>query len=186
MSNSLFEALFQHWLWIGGPLLIGSAALLIFLIMGAVRTTREARISQVSLAEMQEIRFAEAGPVVLSLEGPLFSTRFARLEFELRGENGMRVEGHRALFRARSSGLSSARMEYMSYSIPRPGRYLLTTTGMGGPQERDALHSVVFVRPHLGQTVAYVIGIIFASSVFIVSLVFFLLRIVKPDALAGG
>lgn len=70
-------------------------------------------------------------------------------------------------------------MELLKYDIPRPGRYVLSMTGLGAPQERDVKHAVLFAKPHLAQSMAYVLGIVLASGVFVASLVFFLLRLTE-------
>src|ERR1035437_8152191 len=56
-----------------------------------------------------------------------------QVDFELSGIDGDKIEGQRVLFRARSSGISKARMERLTYDIPRPGRDVLRMTGLGAP-----------------------------------------------------
>ena len=68
------------------------------------------------------------------------------------------------------------------YETPRPGRYVLRVQRLGAAQERDAAHRLVFMRPHLAQSVGYVIGIVLSAQVFIASLVFFLLRLTGKDS----
>lgn len=169
MSPSTFVSLYRYWTWIGIPVMAVALALLGLLILGVVATVKKAQLLRAPLAERQQVEFAEAGRVVLSIEGPRFSTRFARVNFELRGIDGERIEGRRAWFRAQTSGVSTVRMELLTYDIPRPGRYVLIMTGWGAPQSRDANHAVAFTRPHVQQTVAYIVGIVLASGVFIVS-----------------
>jgi hypothetical protein len=147
------------------------------MILGVLATVKKAHLFEVPLSEWQEVQFAAAERVVLSIEGPRLTTRFAHINFQLTGVNGDPVAGRRTLFRARTSGISTARMELLEYDVPRPGRYVLHMAGLGAPQERDARHAVVFMRPHLIQSLAYVLGIVLASMLFIVSLVFFMLRL---------
>jgi hypothetical protein len=177
MGQSFWENVYQSWTWLGVPAMVLGLAALGTLIAGVVALMKEAQLFRVPLLERQEVQFAETGRVVLSMEGPHLSRRFAQVDFELRGLDGEKVEGRMALFHARSSGFSKARMELLKYDIPRPGRYVLRMTGLGEPQERDAKHAVLFARPHLAQSIAYVVGIVLASGVFIVSLVFFLIRL---------
>jgi len=70
-------------------------------------------------------------------------------------------------------------MELLTYDIPRPGRHVLRMTGLGAPQASDVHHANLFARPHLAQSMAYVLGIVLVSGVFIASLVFFLPRVVE-------
>ncbi len=177
MTQSTFAIVYEYWVWAGIPVMVAALAALVFLIRGVVATLRKAHLFSVPVAEAQEVQFAEAERVVLSVEGPRFTSRFARAGFELKGVNGDPVEGRRAWFRARTSGISTARIELLKYDIPRPGRYVLRMTGLGPAQDADAGHAVVFMRPHLKQTVAYVLGIVLASGVLITSLVFFVLRL---------
>ena len=180
MSQSFWAGVYRSWTWLGVAVMVMALAGLGTLIAGVVALMRKAQLFSVPLAERQEIQFTEAGRVVLSMEGPLLTTRFARINFELRGIDGDKIEGRRAWFRARSSGFSKTRMELLRYDIPRPGRYVLSMTGLGAPQERDVKHAVLFARPHLAQSIAYVLGIVLSSGVFIGSLVFFLLRLREP------
>ena len=177
MGQAVFTSIYRYWQWIGIPVMLIALAALALLISGVVAVVRKAHLFRVPLSERQEVQFAEAGRVVLCVEGPRLTTRFARAGFELKGINGDPVEGRRAWFRARTSGISTARMELVKYDIPRPGRYVLRMTGLGAAQERDAGHAVVFMKPHLKQSIAYILGIVLASGLLIVSLVFFLLRL---------
>lgn len=177
MNGSRFMSLYRHWSWLGVPIILGALAALGFLIRGVITVARKAQLFRVPLAETQEVRFAEAGPVVLCIEGPRFSTRFARVGFELRSPAGEKVSSHPNLFRAHTSGVSKARMEMKTFQIPRPGIYILQMTSLGPPRERDGEHAVVFMRPHLFEVMARVLGIVLAGILFIASLVFFLMRL---------
>ena len=179
MTQSFFQGVYRNWIWIGAPLILISAAALGFLIVGTVKMVRKAQLFRVPLVERQEVRFGETERVVLSMEGPRFSTRFKNLAYELRAEDGTRVEGRPVLFRARTTAVSTARMEILTYDIPRPGRYVLRIGGLGAAQAADARHAIVFGRPHLGRTAAHILGIILSAGVFITSLVFFLLRLLE-------
>ena len=181
MNQSFWQSLYRIWIWLGVPVMVIALTALGILIVGVVGLVKRATLSRMPLAERQEVQFAEAGRVVLIMEGPHLSSRFRHINFELNGIDGDRVEGRTALFHARSSGFSKARMELVKYDIPRPGRYLLRMTGLGAPQANDVHHEILFARPHLGQSVAYVLGIILASGLFIASLVFFLMRLLEKE-----
>ena len=161
-----------------------AALLLVLSIRSVVRLVKEAKILSVALVEEQTIEFRDAGKVILSMEGPQFTTRFARLSYELTTDDGAPVEGRTAWFRARTTGVSWVRMELKSYEIPRPGRYVLRVEGLGEPQERDAQHHLVFMRPHLYASIAYILGIILSFGVFVVSLVFFCHRLMEKMQLS--
>jgi hypothetical protein len=177
IAMSALSVLDRNVLWIA-PLLMCIAALVLALfIRSEVRLVKEAKILSVPLVEQQNIEFPEAGRVVLCVEGPRFSTRFAGLDYELSTNDGAPIEGRTAWFHATTTGVKWARVEVRVYEIPHPGRYVLRVRGLGAAQERDAAHRLVFMRPHLAQAVGYIIGMIVSFGVFVVSLVFFVLRL---------
>jgi hypothetical protein len=174
---STLDFLDRNVLWIAPPLMCISALLLGLFIRSEVRLVKEAKILSVPLVEQQEIEFQEAGRVVLCIEGPQFSRRFAGLSYTLSTADGVPVEGRAALFRARTTGFSWARLEVRVYEISHPGRYVLRVQGLGAAQPGDANHRLVFTRPHLAPALGYVLGMILSFGLFIVCLVFFLLRL---------
>jgi hypothetical protein len=117
------------------------------------------------------------GKVVLCIEGPLMSRRFAKLAYDITGPGGTPVEGRPVLFRAKTTGFTKATMDLRIYAITQPGRHVLQIQGLGEEQPSDAEHRMVFTRPHLARTMAYVLGIVFAAVFTIGSLVLFLLRL---------
>ncbi len=168
--------IYRNGIWISVPLFIMSSALLGFFILNVVKVVKQAHLLSVPLGEQQEIEFAEEGRVVLCIQGPLLSTRFANLDYELTG-NGIPVEGRRTLFRARTSGFSWARMELRIYRIQWPGRYVLRIKGLQPGSAVDSGHRIVFMRPHLARSIGCVIGIVMSGVIFIGSIVLFSLRL---------
>jgi hypothetical protein len=174
---SVLSVLDRNVLWIAPPLICISALLLGLCIRSEVRLVKEAKISSVPLVEQQNVEFLEAGRVVLCVEGPRFSTRFAGLDYELTTDAGAPVEVRTAWFHATTTGVKWARVEVRVYEIPHSGRYLLRVQRLGPAQARDAEHRLVFMRPHLAQSFGYIIGMILSFGVFVTSLVFFVLRL---------
>jgi hypothetical protein len=179
MSQTAWAGVYRNWTWMGVPVMLIALAALALLIAGVTSLIKKAQMFRVPLADNQEVHFTRIGRVVLCAEGPRGTTRFVNVNFELTGMDGERIEGRRVWFSTRTSAISKVRMELLSYNIPYPGRYVLHMTGLGAPQEKDASHAVVFAEPHLGQTVAYILGIVLVSGVFITSLVFFLMRLLE-------
>jgi len=68
-------------------------------------------------------------------------------------------------------------MELRIYEITHPGRYTLEIMGLGAEKPSDSKHRIVFTRPHLAQSMAYVNGIVFAAAINIGSIVLFLMRL---------
>jgi hypothetical protein len=149
-----------------------------------VRTRKQARVFSVPLLDQQEVEFTEAAKVVLAIEGPFLSRRFARLEYELIGPDGMSVESRPCLFRARSSGLKKAKMELRVYYIGTPGRHVFQIRNLEGEKASDDQHRIIFTRPHLGRTMLYVTGIVLSAMLAIGSIVLFFLRLASEENIA--
>ncbi len=179
---NFFGFVYRFGLWISVPAFGVSAALLVFFIMSVVRVVRQSHILSVPLLEQQEIEFPEAGRVVLCMEGPLLTNRFGNLDYELRVAEGMPVEGRTTWFHAKTSGLSTVRMELKSYELPRRGRYILSIKGLESAGKPDSDHKIVFMKPHLAVSILYVIGITLSAVLLIGSLVLFLLRLTDKGA----
>ncbi|MEN6373712.1 MAG: hypothetical protein ABFD75_02885 [Smithella sp.] len=173
--------IFEYGIWISIPSFVFSGAVLIRCIMGVLRIMKEARLFSVPLKEQQDIEFTGTGTVILAMEGPLFSRRFAKLQYEMRGPDGMEAKSRPALLRATTTGFTKARMELRIYKITQPGRYVFQIHGLGGEKPSDAEHCMVFLRPHLGRTMVHVIGIVVASMLIIGSIVLFGLRIASNN-----
>jgi len=175
--DSFWSLLYRHWIWLGVLFMTASNLALISLVRGLVHVVHTAHLLKVPLAAEQEVRFAEAGRVALSVEGPRRTRRFAGVGFELLDAARQAVPSHPTHFRARTSGLSITRIEVRAFEVPRAGRYTLRVSSLGKPRADDDRHALVFLRPHLGTTMAYVVGLVLAGGVLIVSLVFFVLRV---------
>ncbi|SEM07326.1 hypothetical protein SAMN04489760_103195 [Syntrophus gentianae] len=172
---------YRYGLWISAPAFILAVLLLVRCIIGVIRTGREARLLSVPLTGRQEVEFFETGRVVLCMEGPILSRRFAKLKYELTGPDGRAVKNRRILFRMTTSGFKKAIMELRVYDIAIPGRHVFEIRGLEGEKPRDAEHRMVFTRPHRARSMAYTFGIIFAAFFTILSLVLFLMRLVGVE-----
>ena len=169
--------IYKNGLWLS-PLFFGLGVYLLwFFIVTAVRLGDKNHICTVPLTAAQNVEFAEAGKVILWLEGPLFSSRFAGLTYELTGSNGFATKGRMIFFRLRSSGFSKMRLSDRVFTIPNPGTYVLHTKGLGDPQAGDEKHQLIFMRPYLPQTIGCILGIILGAGLTICSIVNFFLRL---------
>jgi len=170
--------LYKYGIWISVPVFILSVLLLVRCITGVIKAEKETRLVSLPLLDRQEIDFAVEGDVVLCMEGPILSRRFANLEYGLTGPDGRVVRSRPALFRSSTSGFSKAIMELRVYDIAQPGRHVFEIQGLGDERPADAEHRMVFTLPHLARSMAYVIGIVFSAMLTIGSLVLFLMRVV--------
>jgi len=150
--------------------------LLWFFILTVVRLGDKNRICSVPLRAEQDVEFAEAGRVILWVEGPLFSTRFLGLTYELIGSDGSFTTGRENLFPISSSSFSRGRKVERIFTIPHPGRYVLHTRGLEAPKAADEKHKLIFMRPYLPQTIGCILGILLGAFLTIGSLVLFILR----------
>ncbi len=120
---SFLSYVHRNGLWVSIPLFVASAITLVHLIRGVIRVVRQAHLVSVPLVEEQAVEFAETGRVALCIEGPRFTTLFAKLSYSLIGPDGTEANGRRSWFRPHSSGASKVRMELGRYEIPTPGRH---------------------------------------------------------------
>lgn len=171
--------LYKYSIWISVPVFILSVLLLVRCITGVIMAEKETRLVSLPLLDRQEIDFAVEGSVVLCMEGPILSKRFANLEYELTGPDGRVVRSRPVLFRSSTSGFSKAIMELRVYEIAQPGRHVFEIRGLGVERPSDAEHRMVFTLPHLARSMAYVLGIVFSAMLTIGSLVLFLMRVVR-------
>ena len=169
--------LYKYGIWISVPVFILSVLLLARCISGVIKAEKETRLVSLPLLDRQEIDFALEGSVVLCMEGPILSKRFANLEYELTGPDGRVVRSRPVLFRSSTSGFSKAVMELRVYEIAQPGRHVFEIRGLGDERPSDAEHRMVFTLPHLARSMAYVLGIVFSAMLTIGSLVLFLMRL---------
>jgi len=169
--------LYKYGIWISVPVFILSVLLLVRCVTGVIKAEKETRLVSLPLLDRQEIDFAVEGSVVLCMEGPILSRRFANLEYELTGPDGRAVRSRPVLFRSSTSGFSKAIMELRVYEIAQPGRHVFEIRGLGDEKTSDAEHRMVFTRPHLARSMAFVIGIVFSAALSIGSLVLFLMRV---------
>lgn len=167
----------KNGLWISWPFFILGIILLWFFILSAVRLTDKNRICSLPLAAEQSVAFPEAGRVILWLEGPHFTPRFAGLTFSLSGSDGSLFKGRMALMRKGSSNLSKVRIADLVFTIPSAGTYVLHTKGLGEPQPGDEKLRLLFMRPYLAKTVTSVLGIILGAILCIGSIVNFFIRL---------
>ncbi len=167
---------YQHGLWLSWPLLVLGLFVIWVSIATLVGMGEKNRLVTLPLAPQQVVEFDDAGRVELWLEGPLLRTRFSGLSFELAASDGSLLKGHRSWGRHHSSSFSRARVVARLFTVPKPGRYILRTSGLGAPQPSDEDHHILFMRPYLAQTVACVLGILFGAFLAIGSIVNFLLR----------
>lgn len=177
----ILSFVYKYGIWISALVFVLSAFLLVKCITGVIRTEKETRLLNVPLADRQEVEFTNAGRVVLCMEGPILSRRFARLKYELTGPGGIAVKNRIVLFRMTTSGFKKANMELRVYDIPFPGRYVFEIRGLEGEKSSDSEHRMVFTRPHMARSMAYVIWIVFSAGFTIASFVLFLLRLVGVE-----
>lgn len=173
------SVLHRQGLWLSWPFLVAGLALLGGAILIVVSLGERNRLCVLPLTERQTVTLDEGGRVALWVEGPLLTTRFAGLSFELAGSDGSEVKGRQNWFPLSSSGLSRGRALKRLFTVPRAGSYTLRIAGLGATQPSDENHQIVLMRPLLVKTIGCVLGIVLGAGLVIGSLVNFLLRLAK-------
>lgn len=162
--------------WIAPPAFALAVYLLVQCIAGVIRTGRQARLVSLPLAAEQVVELPEAGEVVLAMEGPILSRRPSGLEYRVVGPDGAELSRRIALFHATSSGVTRATKELRVFHVTTPGRHVLRIEGLGAPRPRDDEHRMIFTRPHLATSVAFVVGMVLTGALTILSIVLFAMR----------
>jgi hypothetical protein len=112
-----------------------------------VRVAQQPELARAPLVAAAPVTFADAGRAELALEGPLFTTHFRGLSFELIDATGTPLRLDRLWVRTSSGGFTHRRLSIHHVEIPRPGSYELRIAGLD-PAVDYADAAVVFVRPH--------------------------------------
>jgi hypothetical protein len=116
-------------------------------VVRLVRLARQPELARAPIATTTPVVFADAGTVELAVEGPLFTSRFRGLSFELLDAAGRPVELRHVRMRSSSTGFSRTRMSLHRVDVPRPGTYELRTGGLDPTLDYGDC-AVVFVRPY--------------------------------------
>jgi hypothetical protein len=173
----ILRFLYNNGLWLSWPFFGLGVVVLWFSIVTVVRLADRNRICSLPLQAEQFVEFTQAGRVILWTEGPLLTSRFRKLSFELMSAEGPTLSGRMALFRQGSSGFSKTRAAVRIFTIPEAGRYVLHTKGLAEAKVGDEQHRILFMRPYLLQTVGCILGIILGAFLAIGSTVNFFLRL---------
>jgi hypothetical protein len=174
---------YENGLWLSWPSFGLGVFLLWFFIATVIKVARRNRICSLPLTTEQNVEFSRAGKVILWLEGPLFTTRFGGLSFELKAGDGSVLKGRMALLRQGSSSFSKARIADRIFSVPHPGAYVLHAKGLGAPKAGDEQHGIIFMRPYMPQTIGCILGILLGAFLCIGSIVNFFLRLSQGSSL---
>ena len=152
--------------------MLAGIAILFFTIRGLIRVVRQAVVARLPAVAEQNVSFDRAGTYVLHLEHPRFSSSLRRAAFSLRDAVGAReVRSWPILFRTTSSGYARVRLSVRGFAVERPGRYVLSATGIdpGADASQDAL---VFTVPYASTMVLLILGIVLGGFCLIGGLVF--------------
>jgi hypothetical protein len=146
-------------------------AALVSLIGRLRRLLRERLECRLPVVPTQAFEFQRPGEKCLHIEGPRFTTAFARVSFALRDQaTGEAVPLRRAFFRATTGGVSRARLLTHRCTIKHAGRYELLTFGIREGADPAPL-AIVFTGPYVGKMIALILGLVLAGQLVIGSLV---------------
>ena len=176
---NIMNFIFRNGVIISVPLFVISAVLLVICILNLVKLGERSRLFSLPLIEQQTVQFTEPGHVALSLEGPRLSKRFSELSFELVSSDGKRIPSRTSWFHNTASGLSTVRMELLSFRVPSQGQYVLRVLNIGATREGDNAHKIILSKSRLFRQVGAILGIIFSAGLLIGSIVLLVLRMVS-------
>lgn len=168
--TSFFE---QHMPLFASISVVIGIMLMVWSIRSLLKMLKAAELARLPLKQKQELNFSVAGPVVLCVEGPLLTRRFSHLRFTLHTEYGATVPVKNHWYRVKSSGFSKVRLQLQTYQLPHPGRYQLHIESLGEAQPNDAMHAIVFAKPHLAANVGYILTMVLALWLLIGGIVLF-------------
>lgn len=174
---SVWIVIYRYALWIAIPLFMISAILLGTCIMALVRLGSRSLIFSVPLARQQQIEFSQPGTVSLFIEGPMFTTKFAGLSYELVSESGSPVRASAVWLRTLRTGLTNVRLEIMRFGIPSAGRYTLYVKGLAEGEKAGDQYRLTFMRPYRAETIGLIVGLVLSAIILIGSIVLFILRL---------
>lgn len=153
----------RWWLVAGVILAVTCAVLLVVAIIRLVQTHRSSIVAAVPLGPEQTIELHVTGPMILNVEGPQFSRSFARLGYKLvRQETALSVPLEPIWFRTEVSGVSTARVSILSFTVGAPGHYMLRVEGIE-PGARTDQHRLVITRDTRSRSILTVIAIVVSS-----------------------
>jgi hypothetical protein len=125
------EAAGTPWLFATVPGALAGAALLVVAIRGLVRALRVETLARLRVVAEQAFTLAAPGPVVLTVEGPLGTTKFASLEFTVVGPDGRTLPTHMIVFRRSSTTLGgTTQLALRRFETTAAGSYVLRVTGV--------------------------------------------------------
>gem|GEM_PF-938321 len=172
----VWTVIYKYALWISIPLFLISAILLGVCIQTIARLGSKNLIVSMPLAGRQQIEFSQPGTVSLFIEGPLFTTKFAGLSYELVSDNGRPVKASPVWLRTYRTGLSDVKLEIMRFIIPSAGRYTLYVKGLAEGEKGEDQYRLTLMRPHRAKTIGLIAGIVLSAVILIASLVLSILR----------
>jgi hypothetical protein len=181
MTMAFLEFIWRYGIWVAVPMFCLGAGLLVWCIWSLIRIERASQLARLPLAERQKVTFNGPGRVLLCAEGPLLTTRFGPLSYELLAENDVPVAGRRLFFRATSSGFTTVRIGVRLFDVLRAGTYTLVVSGLGERKAGDEKHFFSFKRPFLHWAVLCILGIILSAGLTIGGLVLFLMRLLGVE-----
>ena len=155
------------WLGVTVPVLMIAWWLLFRAIVGLVRAVRQSTVLKIPLTPSQSIRFREAGPLDLYLEGTR-GANLSGLDYHLTDEAGRLVPLDSLVLRTTVSGVSRVRIKVRSLTIPSAGTFTLEIDGLRPGMDPE--NRLVFGRPIGGMIAAHVAGFIILGILIVGSL----------------
>jgi hypothetical protein len=154
-----------------GLMLLG-IAVLFFAIRALVRLVGASALMRLPAIAEQAVAFERTGTFILRVEHPRFKTALSHAEFSLRDTgSGEVVRSWPVLLRATSSGFSEVRIAVRGFAVERPGRYILSVSGIA-PGSTAPVDVLIFTRPYGAALILLILGILVGAACTVGGMVF--------------
>jgi hypothetical protein len=155
------------WLIATVPGALVGAALLVVAIRGVVRAMRVETLARLRVVDEQAVAIAKAGPVVLSVQGPHFTTKFGSLSFTVRDADGRGVPTSMIVMRAHKTSLGgTTTLTLRRFAAERPGTHALRVGGID-PSTDYADCAILLTTPTSALLPLWIVGIVASAGLFV-------------------
>lgn len=132
-----------------------------------VAVVRRPPLARLPVVPQQDVAIAEAGAMLLQIEGPIGTTAFVGVDVTLDDvTHGRPIALRPIVFRARSSGFTRARLSWKRFALDAPATLRVRVDGLAAGRDVAAC-ALVVARPAGVALPATILGVV-ASAILVV------------------
>jgi hypothetical protein len=159
------------WLLATVPGALAGAVLLVVAIRGLVRALRVETLARLRVVTEQPFTLAAPGPVVLNVEGPLGTTKFAALDFTVIAPDGGTLPTHLIVFRRNSTTLGgTTQLALRRFDASAAGSYVLRIGGFAPDTDYGGC-AILLTRPTGALLPLWIVGTVAGALLLLGGLV---------------